>query len=97
MAGKPGRRRSGGRSAKRAARQHAPVSSSAYIERAIPYYELLDEAGLELIEDSADTILQEIGIEFRDFPEALDLLKNAGADVDGERVRFPRGAPGNGG
>jgi trimethylamine--corrinoid protein Co-methyltransferase len=35
--------------------------------------------------------LQEIGIEFRDFPQALDLWREAGADVSGERVRFPRG------
>ena len=27
----------------------------------------------------------------RDYPEALALLGDAGADVDGERVRFPRG------
>ncbi|MBT4303107.1 MAG: trimethylamine methyltransferase family protein, partial [Actinobacteria bacterium] len=31
------------------------------------------------------------GIDFRDYPSALALLKNAGASVDGERVRFPRG------
>ena len=36
-------------------------------------------------------MLEEIGIEFRDFPRALELFKNAGADIDGERVRFPRG------
>jgi len=47
--------------------------------------------GLELLEHNADTILQEIGIDFRDDPEALELLKGAGADVQGERVRFPRG------
>ena len=46
---------------------------------------------LELIERNADTILEEVGIEFRDEPEALAILKAAGASVDGERVRFPRG------
>jgi trimethylamine--corrinoid protein Co-methyltransferase len=63
----------------------------AYIKRKIPYYEVLDEDGLDLIEHNADTVLEEIGIEFKDFPEALDVLKKAGAKVDGERVRFPRG------
>jgi trimethylamine--corrinoid protein Co-methyltransferase len=53
--------------------------------------EVLDEEGLQLIETNADTVLEEIGIEFRDFPEALALFKDAGADIDGERVRFPRG------
>jgi trimethylamine--corrinoid protein Co-methyltransferase len=35
--------------------------------------------------------LQEIGIEFRDDAEALQIWKDAGADVKGERVRFPKG------
>jgi len=85
------RRKGGGRSAKRAARQHSPVAGLAFIDRKIPYYELLDEAALEMIERNADTVLEEIGIEFNEFPEALALFKAAGADIDGERVRFPRG------
>jgi trimethylamine--corrinoid protein Co-methyltransferase len=84
-------RKAGGRSAKLAARQHADLGIAAFIERKIPWFELLDEEGLQLIEANADTVLEEVGIEFRDFPEALALLKDAGADVDGERVRFPRG------
>jgi trimethylamine--corrinoid protein Co-methyltransferase len=36
-------------------------------------------------------VLETIGIDFRDDPLALDLLKQAGASVDGERVRFPKG------
>jgi trimethylamine--corrinoid protein Co-methyltransferase len=67
------------------------VADVAFIDRKIPYYELLDDAALELIEHNADTVLEEIGIEFKEFPEALDLFKAAGADIDGERVRFPRG------
>ncbi|MGI9236284.1 MAG: trimethylamine methyltransferase family protein [Woeseiaceae bacterium] len=89
MSARPRRKR--GRSAKRAARQQAPISTAAWIDRKIPYVEVIDDAGLELIEHNAETVLEEIGIEFRDFPRALKLLKNAGADVDGERVRFPRG------
>ena len=84
-------RKAGGRSAKLAARQHADLGTAAFIERKIPWFEVLDEEGLQLIEANADTVLEEIGIEFRDFPEALVLFKDAGADIDGERVRFPRG------
>jgi len=84
------RRKSGGRSAKRAARQQSTVADVPFIDRKIPYYELLDEAALALIEHNADTVLEEIGIEFKEFPEALALFKEAGADIDGERVRFPR-------
>ena len=63
----------------------------AGIERQIPTYELLGEEGLVRIEAAADTILQEIGIEFRGDEEALRLWREAGADVEGELVRFPIG------
>ena len=91
MSEKPRRRRSAGREAKRAARQLAPTSTAAYIDRKIPYFEILSEEALELIEHNAETVLEEIGIEFKEFPQALKLFKDAGADVKGERVRFPRG------
>jgi len=32
-----------------------------------------------------------VGIDIREAPDALELFEGAGADVDGERVRFPRG------
>src|SRR6202044_2927867 len=48
-------------------------------------------ASVPYIERNAETLLQEIGIEFRDFPRALALFRNAGCDIKGERVRFPRG------
>ena len=52
---------------------------------------MLSEEGLETIERNAETLLQEIGIEFREFPRALELFRGAGCDIKGERVRFPRG------
>ncbi len=84
-------RRAGGREAKRAARTARSVSFVPYITRGIPYYEVLTTEGLELMEHNADTILEETGIDFRDDPEALQLFRQAGADVRGERVHFPRG------
>jgi len=63
----------------------------AYITRRIPTYELLSEESLQRIERHADDILAEIGMEFRDDSEALRLWREAGATVDGERVRFDRG------
>jgi trimethylamine--corrinoid protein Co-methyltransferase len=83
-------RRGSGRDAKRA-RASAGTIAQAYIKREIPYFEILNEEGLALIEYNADTILEEIGIDFRDDAEALEMWRNAGADVQGERVRFPRG------
>jgi trimethylamine---corrinoid protein Co-methyltransferase len=85
------RSRGGGREAKRAARTARSAVTIPYITRALPYYEVLGEDGLATIERNAETILAEVGIDFRDDPEALLLWKGAGADVQGERVRFPRG------
>jgi trimethylamine---corrinoid protein Co-methyltransferase len=84
-------RRPSGRDAKRASRAARAASSIPYITRKIPYYEVLGEEGLALMEHNADTILEEIGIDFRDDPEALEIWKAAGADVQGERVHFARG------
>ncbi len=84
-------RRPSGRDAKIAARTARSAAFVPYITRKIPYYEVLGKEGLELLEHNADTILEEIGIDFRDDAESLQLWKDAGADVQGERVRFPRG------
>ena len=84
-------RRGAGRAAKRAHRMAATAASVPYITRKIPIYEVLNEEGLALIEHNADTVLEEIGIDFRGDEEALQLWRDAGADVQGERVRFPRG------
>jgi trimethylamine--corrinoid protein Co-methyltransferase len=84
-------RRPSGRDAKRASRAAHAALSIPYITRKIPYYEVLDEDGLAKLEHNADTILEEIGIDFRDDPEALAIWKAAGADVQGERVHFARG------
>ena len=86
-----GRKRGGGRSARIAARQSSVSDTVTFIDRNIPYFEALNEEALELIEYNAETVLEEIGIEFRDYPRALQCLKEAGADISGERVRFPRG------
>ena len=89
--GAGGEARSGGREGRRARRAGAGQSGPAYITRKIPYYEILGEEGLAAIEDHAETLLAEIGIEFRDDPETIRLWKEAGASVDGERVRMDRG------
>ncbi len=85
------RRASGGAAARRARRQVVErVHLPTIVRKAAPLA-VLDEDGLALIEANADRILQEIGIEFREDAEALALWKEAGADIDGERVRMPEG------
>ncbi len=91
MTERVGRRKSGGRSAKRDVRRSLTEEIAPFIERKIPYFEYFSEESLSEIENAADTVLEEIGIEFRDDPEALDILSQAGAHVSGERVRFDRG------
>lgn len=90
-AGPPTRRARGGSEARRAARRGGKLRQLQAIERKLAPFEVLSEEGLQIIEQNADTVLEEIGIEFRDDPETLDLWRGAGADVDGTRVRFPRG------
>ena len=84
-------RAAGGAEARRAARSGGGVAKRRPISRAMPLFEPLGTEALELIEHNAETVLEEIGIEFRDDPEALEIWQDAGADVQGERVRFPRG------
>lgn len=55
--------------------------------RAIPAYELLDEEGGEVLHSEAMKVLSEIGIDFY-LPEALEILKEHGAKVDDQTVRF---------
>ncbi|MCF6368702.1 trimethylamine methyltransferase family protein [Rhizobium halophilum] len=84
-----GERGAAGRRASRAG--GGPGVPMPYITRKIGVYDVLDEEGLALIEANADLILEEIGIEFRDDPEVLDLWAKAGADVRGPQVHFPKG------
>ena len=91
--GRPARRgrRGSAREAKRASRAASAANRAPYITRGIPTFEVLNEEGLQIIEHNAETILEEIGIEFRDDEEALQMWREAGATVDGQLVRFPRG------
>ena len=89
---KPARRgRGGGGAARRAERTAVSVETAKYITRNIPNYEVLTEEALDVIEANAETVLAEIGVNFVDNPEALARWKEAGAEIDGERVRIPRG------
>lgn len=86
-----GRRARGGGAARRAERSAVHFEVAKYIERNIPNLEILNEEALQIIEANAETILEEIGVNFIENPGALELWKAAGADVRGERVRLPKG------
>ncbi len=81
-----------GRAARVAKREQSTSTPSiAYIQRKIPYFEPFDCEQLDLIERNADWILQEIGIDFKDDPETLELFRKQGATIQDERVRFDAG------
>ena len=85
------RGRGGGGAARRAERSAVSFETAKYIERNIPNFEVLTEEALEIIEQNAETILEEVGVNFVNNPAALQRWRDAGADVTGERVRIPRG------
>lgn len=67
-----------------------------YVVRQIPTYDLLSEDSLDKIEATAERIMAEIGLEFRDDPETVRLFRNAGAKVTEEgaarwRLKFEPG------
>ena len=85
------RTRHGGRAGRKREREGASPVGRPYIVRNIPTYDILGEESLTAIERTADRILAEIGIDFRDDDEAIALWRKAGAEIDGLRVRFPPG------
>ena len=85
------KRKRGGGAARRAERTALKIETAQFIERKIPNFEILSKEALEIIEDNAETILEEVGVNFINNPAALALWKNVGADIQGERVHIPKG------
>lgn len=89
-AGRSGGRAGGGaaRRAERTALRNDPVPR---ITRDIPNFEMLSGDALSVIEANAEIVLEEVGVNFVNNPDALARWRAAGADVQGERVHIPRG------
>ncbi len=85
------RARGGGGAARRAERTAPKIEAARFIERNIPNFEILNEEALEIIEANAETVLEEVGVNFLDCPEAIERWREAGATIGGERVHIPRG------
>ena len=85
------RRSRGGREARRAVRQKVKLEQFPNIIRNVPITNVLSDEGLEIIEFNAEDVLQEVGVDFKDDEEALQMWRDAGADVNGVRVRIPKG------
>lgn len=63
--------------------------ASPFIQRRLPHFDVLDEEQLVRLEAQVDWILEDVGIAFRDDPEALDLWRREGAKIEGDIVRAP--------
>ena len=79
------------RSKSRRMQHEAPTGAppSPYIQRQLPHFYVLDQAALEKLDAQVDWILQDVGIAFRDDPEALRLWRSSGAKIEGDIVRAP--------
>ena len=84
-------RGTGGGAARRAERTAVRIEAARYIERRIPNLPVLDDEAMEIIEANAETLLEEIGVVFSDNPGALQTWREAGADIQGDRVHIPKG------
>ncbi|MEM7464153.1 MAG: trimethylamine methyltransferase family protein [Pseudomonadota bacterium] len=82
---------SGGAAARRKSRSAVTLESLPFITRNLPPTDVLSLEAIEIIEANADTLMEEVGVEYREDPEALAMWKDAGADVKGERVHLPKG------
>lgn len=83
-------RRSGGRDARRAARATAVTKPDPFLTRKIKPHQMVSDEGLETIERNADRILDEVGVEIL-HTLTLERFRDAGARVEGTRVRFDPG------
>ncbi len=80
-------RREGARRGGNTGKHAIPQLPRRKVERLFPPMQIVSADELEAIHRASLQVLSEIGMDFT-LPEARDLLKTAGADVQGERVRF---------
>jgi trimethylamine---corrinoid protein Co-methyltransferase len=82
--------RAGGRGARRALRSAPDFDMWPSLKRGIPDCKVMDPARVEQIDNASMSILEEVGVIFRD-EIALADWKRAGAKVVGDRVYLDRG------
>ncbi len=78
-----------GRASRIADRTSVSNAGAGIFRRAIPFFDAVGPQAIAAIESHSFSILETIGIEFRD-PLSLDTWRQAGADVSGQRVRIDR-------
>ena len=78
-----------GRDARTARRRSKTRSWLPELERRIPWVDLLSDNQVQVVHDASMDVVEEVGVEFR-CDDALALWRDAGATVDGDRVRLDR-------
>ena len=79
-----------GRGARRAIRETRDITMLPALKRGIPLTEPMDAEQIARIDDASMTILEEVGVVFRD-PIAVEDWRRAGADIrDGDRIHLDR-------
>ena len=81
--------RRGGRSRRRALRTDNIEQMLPQLTRGLPYMEPLDQDQIKKIDAASMSILEEVGVVFRD-AIALQDWRKAGARVEGDLVKFDR-------
>ncbi len=81
------RREGGGRRASTSGRTPVPQLPRRKLKRLFPPMAIVSADEIEAIHHASLMVLSEIGMDFT-LPEARDMLKKAGATVEGDRVRF---------
>ncbi|MFT5896901.1 MAG: trimethylamine--corrinoid protein Co-methyltransferase, partial [bacterium] len=85
-----GRTRKGGRAALRRKRQKRDFTMLPALKRKLPLVEPMSQEQVEKIDDASMSILEDVGVVFRD-DQAIEDWKSVGADVrDGDRVHLDR-------
>lgn len=77
-------RRRRGSAARRTTRSAVTFDVAPTIAREIPTLDILHDEAMAIIEHNADTVLEEIGVNFLDNPGALERWQAAGAMAPGE-------------
>ena len=72
------------RSARSREASASAILASPHIRRSLPFFDVLGEEQLAKVDAQVDWLLQDVGIAFRDDPEALRIWRAAGVEPTGE-------------
>ena len=63
-----------------------PAPASPFVRRKLPFFDVIDEDALQKLDAQVDWLIETVGIEFRDDPEAHRIWQADGARISDNRV-----------